>query len=203
MGHYTYAVIGNQAMHCVAVLLGMHRARTQLSEAETVTLLNVAKDCIRIAEIGVFEGATMRRLAEVMPDHGVLYAIDPFLSGRLGIPYGYCIARSQAARVRRSNINFHFVRKLSYEYAPNGPTDLDLVFIDADHRYESVCKDWADWSPKVREGGFVALHDSQPVTGRCAPWCGPVKLVAELGEQPPGFQLREVQETLTIYMRVN
>ena len=36
---------------------------------------------------------------------------------------------------------------------------LDGVFIDADHSYEAVKKDIADWMPKVRKGGILAGHD--------------------------------------------
>jgi predicted O-methyltransferase YrrM len=36
---------------------------------------------------------------------------------------------------------------------------LDAVFIDADHRYESVKKDIISWMPKVKKGGILAGHD--------------------------------------------
>ena len=36
---------------------------------------------------------------------------------------------------------------------------LDFVFIDADHKYQSVAADINHWRPKVREGGVIAGHD--------------------------------------------
>lgn len=36
---------------------------------------------------------------------------------------------------------------------------IDLVFIDADHSYESVKKDILTWLPKVRKGGIISGHD--------------------------------------------
>jgi hypothetical protein len=36
---------------------------------------------------------------------------------------------------------------------------LDFVFIDADHRYESVMADLKAWVPKVKEDGTISGHD--------------------------------------------
>jgi predicted O-methyltransferase YrrM len=36
---------------------------------------------------------------------------------------------------------------------------LDFLFIDGDHRYESVKRDFALYSPMVRPGGLIAFHD--------------------------------------------
>lgn len=36
---------------------------------------------------------------------------------------------------------------------------FDFVFIDADHREESVKKDILAWLPKVKKGGIIAGHD--------------------------------------------
>lgn len=38
-------------------------------------------------------------------------------------------------------------------------TPLDLLFIDGDHSYEGVKKDFEMYSPLVRPGGIVAFHD--------------------------------------------
>jgi len=36
---------------------------------------------------------------------------------------------------------------------------IDFLFIDGDHSYEGVKKDWEMYSPLVREGGIVLFHD--------------------------------------------
>jgi len=52
------------------------------------------------------------------------------------------------------------VRSLSVEAASQyADESLDLVFLDADHTYESVLADLQAWYPKVKPGGLIAGHD--------------------------------------------
>ena len=51
---------------------------------------------------------------------------------------------------------------------------LDAVFIDADHSYEAVKLDIANWMPKVRKGGILAGHDYSSA------WPGVIKAVDEM-----------------------
>lgn len=39
---------------------------------------------------------------------------------------------------------------------------FDLIFIDADHRFDDVRADYIDYAPLVRQGGIIAFHDSFP-----------------------------------------
>jgi len=43
-----------------------------------------------------------------------------------------------------------------------GRLPLDCLFIDGDHRYDGVKRDFELYSPLVRKGGFVVLHDVAP-----------------------------------------
>jgi predicted O-methyltransferase YrrM len=52
------------------------------------------------------------------------------------------------------------MRMMSVEAAQHvGDESQDFVFIDADHRYQSVRDDLAAWIPKVRTGGVICGHD--------------------------------------------
>ena len=43
-----------------------------------------------------------------------------------------------------------------------GGEELDFLFIDGDHTYEGVRRDFEMYSPLVRRGGVVAFHDIVP-----------------------------------------
>lgn len=68
------------------------------------------------------------------------------------------------------------IRECSWDAARHvADGTLDFVFIDADHRYESVRKDIEAWLPKVRMGGMIAGHDYEERN-----WPGVVRAVDEL-----------------------
>ena len=39
------------------------------------------------------------------------------------------------------------------------PDNLDLIFIDGSHTFESARSDYMHWRPKLRTGGILAIHD--------------------------------------------
>lgn len=73
------------------------------------------------------------------------------------------------------------IKKNSWESANEFEDEsVDFVFIDADHKYESVVKDIQSWLPKIKKGGMISGHDfTQPSAG--------VKRAVE--ELLPGFKL--------------
>ena len=59
-------------------------------------------------------------------------------------------------------VNYTHLRITSEEASKNIRDEaLDMVYIDANHTYESVIKDLNLWGPKVRAGGIVSGHDLQ------------------------------------------
>lgn len=49
---------------------------------------------------------------------------------------------------------------LSYQFSDAfGPESVDMLFIDADHSYEGVKRDFETWFDKIKKGGYFAFHD--------------------------------------------
>lgn len=61
---------------------------------------------------------------------------------------------------------------------------LDLVYIDADHSYQGVLGDLHAWYPRVKPGGYIALHDYENpnygVKAAVAKFCGDRKITIHL-----------------------
>lgn len=52
------------------------------------------------------------------------------------------------------------IKGYSYDVADQLPNNsMDLIFIDADHSYESVKKDIAAYTPKLKDNGILSGHD--------------------------------------------
>jgi predicted O-methyltransferase YrrM len=41
---------------------------------------------------------------------------------------------------------------------------VDFLFIDGDHTYEGVTRDFEMYSPLVKRGGIIAIHDIVPAS---------------------------------------
>lgn len=64
----------------------------------------------------------------------------------------------------------------SYDVRPNFREQVDLLFIDGNHDYEDVRRDYLEWHGFVKPGGVLAMHDVD--LGR--PDFGPTRVVHEM-----------------------
>jgi len=143
--------------HFLRFMLGLDEPRSQVTSAELAMLIKYARGMAVAVELGCYEGKTAVALAKVLS--GQMYSIDPFFKGRLGVNYGPLMVKTHARRNRVNNLEL--IQKMSWETAKDFHHSVDFLFVDAGHTYEAVRQDWLDWSPKIRLGGFVALHDSK------------------------------------------
>ena len=112
-----------------------------------------------ICEIGTDRGGTLYLWSKVIKPDGLIISID--------LPRTYRKSLNRFFhKAFFGNKHVYFLRENSQTYACrkkvreilNGKS-IDFLFIDADHSYEGVKKDFQTYSPLVRKSGLIAFHD--------------------------------------------
>ena len=145
-------------------------------KAEIVSLLHLVAQASpgSIGEIGTASGGTLFMLSQVAAPNATIVAVD-LPGGRFGGESSFMGRRYPGWRARlyrgfaRDGQTIHVVRADSHDISTVKGVQarlvegkLDFLFIDGDHSYEGVQRDFELYSPLVREGGLVALHDIVP-----------------------------------------
>jgi predicted O-methyltransferase YrrM len=152
-------MIGRSIIHYILFLAGFDEPKTQTTEAERELLCSFLLGKKHVVEIGVFEGYTTRILAEQSDVDAMIYGIDPFFPGNLGVCWSEQIARKYNDQYLM-NGKLNFIPKLSTEVGSDIPNSVDFVFIDGDHTLAGITADWGYWTNRLISGGIIALHDS-------------------------------------------
>jgi predicted O-methyltransferase YrrM len=125
-----------------------------------------------IVEIGSAYGRSTVCLAwgARLSHNGKVYAVDPHIGGRafrqdIGErAKEYTSLDLFEANIRRFNLKDYIVPVVatSEDAAKNWKNNnVRLVFVDGWHSYDAVKHDILAWSPFVKPGGIIALHDYQ------------------------------------------
>jgi len=135
---------------------------------------------VGIVEIGCLDGETTVEMASV--SYCPIYSIDPIIFDSMGknlIGHEELIYRN----MQNYQDRFLFIKDYSFNVAKTFYYPFDFLFIDGDHSYSAVKRDFEEWSEKLEPSGFIAFHDSAPNPEGFQGWEGPIKLVAELKNQ--------------------
>jgi predicted O-methyltransferase YrrM len=112
-----------------------------------------------MAEIGTFAGEG----AEILTRSGrvrLLLCIAPWSDSLDTYPPAEFMADAECRFDRRRLSNVLKLKMTSTQAARCiADGSLDVVYIDGDHRYDSVRDDLAAFMPKLRPGGWMAGHD--------------------------------------------
>jgi predicted O-methyltransferase YrrM len=152
--------------HCE--FLGFEVAPAQM-EDEILRFLELVREQAprRVLEIGTARGGSLFLLCQVCPEDGLLISAD-LPEGEFGGGYPrwkaplyrrFAKGRQDLRLIRGDS---HAPETLEKVKAALGGGQLDLLFIDGDHTYSGVSQDFADYSPLVRDGGVIAMHDVVP-----------------------------------------
>lgn len=116
-------------------------------------------------EIGAAEGLHAQTILKSL-NIKKLFLIDPYMpyfevktDGKDEVKeYIDCLplARARLAKYKKKTV---FITKFSEEATDLVPDNLDFVYIDGNHSYESVKKDIALYYPKIKVEGLLGGHD--------------------------------------------
>lgn len=134
-----------------------------------------------IVEIGVYKGYSSCYFLDYFPD-AELFLVDPWIAQNLNArmyrrngPADWEEIYNDVIKEFGSKAT---IMRMTSEEAEDKflPASLDVVFIDGDHSYRSVCRDIELWLPKMRKGGLFCGHDYS----LCGANAGVVKAVNEM-----------------------
>jgi len=135
---------------------------THLTKAERLLLYTLALrlppgNCM--VELGSYLGASSCFLAAAASETGGrLYCVDTWQNE--GMTEGPRDTYQEfLSNTRRYYHLIVPIRARTQDAASNFDQMIDLLFIDADHRYEAVVADLGCWLPKLRPGGWLLMHD--------------------------------------------
>jgi predicted O-methyltransferase YrrM len=127
-----------------------------------------------IMEIGTARGGTLFLFSKVAPKDSLIISLDlpggPFGGGypRWKMPL-YKSFSEDKQRIILVRENSHQTKTLQRIKEILGNKELDFLFIDGDHTYDGVKRDFALYKQLVKRGGTIAFHDivPHPPEARC------------------------------------
>jgi predicted O-methyltransferase YrrM len=133
-----------------------------MAENELIWLATQALERKLIVEFGSLHGRSTRAMAD--NNKGVIWAVDPWAGDYYNEEGNAIPITTYVMPYFIYNLNDHVktqhvipVRKFSYQFSLDWP--VDMVFIDGDHRYETVVKDIKKGYELLRTGGLICGHD--------------------------------------------
>jgi predicted O-methyltransferase YrrM len=131
---------------------------------EFIEAIAVIKRPKSYLELGLYQGDTINRISKYFKNKenivGVDMLLEPIIDG-----------------------TFH--KMSTDDFFKQNKKNFDMIFIDADHRYESVKKDFKNSIKILNPGGVILLHDTDPENDNLFNdgYCGDCyKIVKELEE---------------------
>lgn len=119
-----------------------------------------------VVEIGTHRGGSLRCWARFAADDALLVSIDlPTPAEGIGQHPGdserFAGFLRPGQRLEQLHSDSHAPATMQALRSILGEVPVDFLWIDGDHTEAGVRQDWADYSPLVRPGGIIALHDIQ------------------------------------------
>jgi predicted O-methyltransferase YrrM len=117
-----------------------------------------------ILEIGTAGGGSLYLLSQVIADDAIIISVDlpygrfggGYPKSRISIYRSIARAKQKIYLIRNDSHSLKTLEKIQEILSGN---ELDFIFIDGDHEYEGVKKDFELYSRLVKDHGIIAFHD--------------------------------------------
>lgn len=169
---------------------------------EVMALIKYARKAkLGIVEIGVLDAGTTREIA--LYTKVPIYGIDPLIGDSMDEKL---IGSKEIIEKNMAFYNqYFFYQDFSYNLVNSWVNNFDFIWIDGDHNYEAVKKDFDDWFPRLSPSGIIAFHDSAPVTSQLdcphQGYAGPIRLVSEL-KKNSRLKFIEVADSISVFQKI-
>jgi predicted O-methyltransferase YrrM len=122
---------------------------------------------LNIMEIGTASGGTLFLFSQIAEPGGTVVSLDKynFPNWKKSLFHSF----SNKVNIILIKGNSIIPKTVDTINAQVGNHKLDLLFIDADHTYLGVKRDFDRFAPFVKEGGVIAFHDIIPGKGNGVP----------------------------------
>lgn len=139
-----------------------------MSELRPALQQLISKKDLVGAEIGVQFGKNAKTILDNL-DIKLLYLVDSYIpypnvsgagNGMAGTKESHEETFKKAKEKLSIYDNIKWIRKYSWDAIEDIEDDLDFVYIDGDHRYDTVIKDISLYYPKIKTGGLICGHDA-------------------------------------------
>lgn len=148
------------------------------TEAEREALNSYASECAEIVsgrqpiavEIGSYQGGSSVRIAEAIAIHGgKLYCIDLWdnhpTQNRYKKAKQTFLKNVKDAGLSNTIEPVQMDSASGAEYFASKQSEYDFIFIDGDHSYAAVKRDFNAWQKYASQHAVFAFHDCNPLVG--------------------------------------
>jgi predicted O-methyltransferase YrrM len=129
---------------------------------EIVALLRVVNNLKpkHVLEIGGKDGGSLFLFARCATQDAVLCSVDiNFTKARMMAHRFFGVSKQRIVCIPGDSHSSRVFEQVVSCF-PDG--QVDFLFIDGDHSYEGIKRDYQTYTPLVRDGGIIAFHDIVP-----------------------------------------
>lgn len=146
-----------------ALLRTFSKIFTHLTDEEKLQLLKLASSLNSgsvIVEIGSYLGASSCYIASgAKSSNSILHCVDTWQNHEMseGIRDTFEEFKKNTISLNKY-IEIH--KGFSAEIAKKFDQEIDMIFFDGGHSYETINSDWSNWSPRLKKNAIVVFHDT-------------------------------------------